>query len=101
MPRVILINLTCKLIEIALRHGCSPVNLLYIARTPLYKNTFGGLLLVNGVIILHLKSIGTEKHMQTSGFYRYEHKYTCRRQEFQNILKRKLCYYFGQSLLIY
>ena len=25
--------------EIALRHGCSPVNLLYIFRTPFLKNT--------------------------------------------------------------
>ena len=27
------------------RHGCSPVNLLHIFRTPFYKNTYGGLLL--------------------------------------------------------
>ena len=32
-------------IEIALRHGCSPVNLLHIFRTPFPKNTFGWLLL--------------------------------------------------------
>ena len=32
-------------IEIALRHGCSPVNLLHIFRTPFPKNTSGGLLL--------------------------------------------------------
>ena len=29
----------------ALRHGCSPVNLLHVFRTPFYKNTYGGLLL--------------------------------------------------------
>ena len=29
----------------------------------------------NGEIIFHLKSIGTEKHMWTSGFYRHEHIY--------------------------
>ena len=32
-------------IEIALRHGCSPVNFLHIFRTPFPKNTSGGLLL--------------------------------------------------------
>ena len=32
-------------IEIALRHGCSPVNLLHILKTPFPKNTFGWLLL--------------------------------------------------------
>ena len=31
--------------EIALRHGCSPVNLLHIFRTPFPKNTSGGRLL--------------------------------------------------------
>ena len=29
-------------IEITLRYGCSPVNLLYISRTPFPNNTFGG-----------------------------------------------------------
>ena len=32
-------------IEIALRHGCSPVHLLHIFRTPFPKNTSGRLLL--------------------------------------------------------
>ena len=32
-------------IEITHRHGCSPVNLLHIFRTPCPKNTYGGLLL--------------------------------------------------------
>ena len=32
-------------IEIALRHGCSPINLLHIFRTPFLKNTSGWLLL--------------------------------------------------------
>ena len=40
-------------------------------------------------ITFHLKSIGTEKHMWTSGFYKYEHIYL-RRQEFPNILEKKL-----------
>ena len=33
-------------VEIALRHGCSPVNLLDIFRTPFPKNTSGWLLLL-------------------------------------------------------
>ena len=37
--------LLCNFIETALRHGCSPVNLLHIFRTPFPKNTSGWLLL--------------------------------------------------------
>ena len=37
--------LLCNFIEITLRHGCSPVNLLHIFRTPFSKNTSGWLLL--------------------------------------------------------
>ena len=36
----ILIKLQSNLIETTLRHGCSPVNLLHIFRTPFPKNTF-------------------------------------------------------------
>ena len=39
------ITLQCNLIEIALRHGCSTVNLLHIFRTPFPKNTSIWLLL--------------------------------------------------------
>ena len=35
----------CNFIEITLWHGCSPVNLLHIFRTPFPKNTSGWLLL--------------------------------------------------------
>ena len=38
-------NLHWNFIETALRHWCSPVNLLYIFRTPFPKNTSGRLLL--------------------------------------------------------
>ena len=38
-------DLLCNFIEITLRHWCSPVNLLYILRTPFPKNTLKGLLL--------------------------------------------------------
>ena len=39
------VALLSNLIEIALRHGCSPVNLLHIFSTPFLKNTSGWLLL--------------------------------------------------------
>ena len=42
---VILIKLQSNFIEIALRHGCSPVNLLHIFRTPFPRNTSEWLLL--------------------------------------------------------
>ena len=42
---VISIKLQSNFIEITLRHGCSPVNLLHIFRAPFPKNTAGGLLL--------------------------------------------------------
>ena len=42
---VSLIKLLCNFTEFTLWHGCSPINLLYIFRTPLTKNTSGGLLL--------------------------------------------------------
>ena len=43
---VISIKLQSSFIEIALRHGCSPVNLLHIFRTPFPRNTSGWLLLI-------------------------------------------------------
>ena len=39
---VILIKLLYNFIETALRHECSPINLLHIFRTPFHKNTNGG-----------------------------------------------------------
>ena len=36
----------CNFIEITLRHGCSPVNLLHIFRTPFLKNISGRQLLI-------------------------------------------------------
>ena len=42
---VISIKLQSNFIEISLWHGCSPVNLLHILRTPFLKNTSGWLLL--------------------------------------------------------
>ena len=42
---VISIELQSNFIEIALRHGCSPVNLLHIFKTTFPQNTSGKLLL--------------------------------------------------------
>ena len=42
---VILIKLLCNFIEIAFRHGCSPVSLLHILRSTFLKNTSERLLL--------------------------------------------------------
>ena len=44
-PSAISIKLERNFMEIAFRHGCSPVNLLHIFRTPFLKNTSGRLLL--------------------------------------------------------
>ena len=46
MPKCDFNKVACNFIEIALRHGCSPVNLLHIFRTPFYKNSYEGLLLI-------------------------------------------------------
>ena len=45
MPRGISIKLQSNFIQITLRHGCSPVYLFHIFRTPFLKNTCGALLL--------------------------------------------------------
>ena len=45
MTNVISKKLLCNFLEITLRHGCSPVNLLHIFRTPFLKNISGWLLL--------------------------------------------------------
>ena len=44
---VISIKLLCNFIEITLRHGCSPVNLLYVFRKPFPKNNSRRLLLTH------------------------------------------------------
>ena len=44
-------KLLCKFLEIALRHGCSPVTLLHIFRAPFLKNTSGWLLLKSIMVL--------------------------------------------------
>ena len=55
----------------------------------------------NGEIIFYLEDMGLKSTCGLSGFYRHEHIYIYRRQEFQNIIECKLCSCFGQLLLIY
>ena len=45
------IKLFCNFIEITFRHGCSPVNLQHIFRTPFLNDTSGTLLLRNVIIM--------------------------------------------------
>ena len=52
-------KLQSNFIEITLRHGCSLVNLLHIFRTPVSKNTSGGLLLK--FVELDLESVNARR----------------------------------------
>ena len=56
---VISIKLLCNLTEITLRHGCSPVNMLHIFRTPFSKNTSEWLLLPN-IYVENFKEHGNQ-----------------------------------------
>ena len=49
------IKLLSSFIEITLRHGCSPVDLLHIFRKPFTKNTSGWLLLIVLMSTFHVK----------------------------------------------
>ena len=55
------IKLRRNFIEIALWHGCSPVKLLHISRTPSSKNPFGWLLLYVATVEIYLFNITPEK----------------------------------------
>ena len=46
----------CNFIEITLQHGSSPVNLMYILRTPFPKSTSGGLLLTTQKMKFSIKN---------------------------------------------
>ena len=47
MPNVISIKMQSNFVEIKLRHGCSPVNLLHFFKTSFFNSTSGGMLLKN------------------------------------------------------
>ena len=53
---VISIKLQSNFIEITLRHGCSPVNLLHIFRTPFSRNNSRQLFLLFSDTNFHLRS---------------------------------------------
>ena len=55
------IKLQSNFIEITLRHGCSPVNLLNIFRTPFLKNTSRWLLLFIPSILIALNNHSRKK----------------------------------------
>ena len=61
------IALLCNFIEITLRHGCSPVNLLHIFSATFTKNTTRWLLLKNPC--LFLVGIQFHKHYLEKGSY--------------------------------
>ena len=60
----------CNFIEIALRHGYSPVNLLHIFGISFPKNTCGGLLYSEQLLLnLYPTSNGIERNCQKIEFY--------------------------------
>ena len=66
---LISLKLFCNFIEIALRHGCSPVNLLHIFRISFPRNTSGRLLLKipNCATVSHCRKICEQEsnHVRT------------------------------------
>ena len=66
MPKCDFNKLLCNFIEIALQHGCFPVNLLHIFRTPFSKNTSGRLLLLLSDANLVFKSLDRKIVFQES-----------------------------------
>ena len=67
---VVSLKLQSNFIEITLRHGCSPVNLLHIFRTPLPMNTSGWLLLkvLSSVNSIYLENKNSPSLVQSSSF---------------------------------
>ena len=65
IPKCDLNTVASNFIEITLRHGCFPINLLHIFRTPFPKNTFGRLLLKYS----WRWESGSFKHFQSSVSY--------------------------------
>ena len=65
MPKRDLNKVASNFVGLTLRHGCSPVNLLHLFRTPFLKNTSGQLLLnvvsrnINSDILKQSSSIYT------------------------------------------
>ena len=64
---IVSIKLFLRFIEIAVLHGCSPVNLLHIFRTPFYKNNYRGFLLD-----FALNEIIPGKHLKFCSGFKYD-----------------------------
>ena len=75
----------CSLTEIALQHGCSPVNLLHIFRTPFSKSTSGWLLHSKQLPVLILKSPQVSRSYESTFFPPC--KKTCSRTKIRSIYK--------------
>ena len=57
------IKLLCNFIEITLRRGCSPVNLLHIFAAPIFMNTPGWLLMHFHPPVTDMQDCVTEKNI--------------------------------------
>ena len=67
---VISIKLLCNFIEIALRHGCSSVNLLHIFRTPFPRNTSERLLLDSRKLFSVIWILTVSPEIKNCDFYK-------------------------------
>ena len=86
---VISIKLQSKFTEITLRHGCSPVNLLHIFRTPFLKNTSGGLFLSNDQFqIKCYKCLRKERKLYGGGLCLYINEVIPSKQIHTKLLER-------------
>ena len=59
-------------IEITLRHGCSPVNLQHIFKTPFYKFIYGGLLNCQSKLHFNVKQENTQYFNNRCEFKRFQ-----------------------------
>ena len=66
MPSVIAIKLQSNVVELILRHGCSPANLMHILRIPFPKNNFGWLLLMFSAMFAW-RDFKMRSHFELSG----------------------------------
>ena len=67
---VISIKLLCNFAEITLRHGCSPVNLLHIFKTPFLRIPLDGCLCFNSLIVLAICTLNVSLRLQCLRNYR-------------------------------
>ena len=76
---VISIKLESNFVEITLRHGCSPVNLLHSFRTPFLKNTSGRLLLDLNELIMSVTWKSAKNIKQDiAGFNTHSSLFACK-----------------------